>query len=118
MLGYTARRGGDAMLRRPLYVILNFTFIVILSVTMSGLAVAEQDTESANFWLTFCRQVVTGHLQQGDAFNVGACAGTISGLVYTGRALGVCIPENATREQAARVVVQYLDQHPTPRKNE
>jgi hypothetical protein len=105
------------MLRRPLYVILNFTFIGILSVIMSGLAVAEQDTESANFWLPFCRQVITGHLPQGDAFNDGACAGTIAGLMYTGRSVGVCAPEGATREQALRVVVQYLDQRPA-RTNE
>jgi hypothetical protein len=93
-------------------VILNFTFIGILSVTVSGLSVAQEDRRSANFWLPFCRQLLADHVHQDDALNVGACAGMISGLVYAGRAVGVCAPDNATRGQATRVVVQYLDQHP------
>jgi hypothetical protein len=56
------------MLRRLLYVILNFTFIGILSVTTSDMARAEVDNESANYWLPFCRHVVAGNFDQGDAF--------------------------------------------------
>ena len=109
------------MLRRLLYVILNFTFIGILSVTMSGSAVAQSDQEykkSANYWLPFCRQVAKGNFYQGDAFRNGGCAGIITGLLFLGRSAGVfCRPDGVTVEQAVRVVVQFLDQHPA-RTNE
>jgi hypothetical protein len=89
----------------------------ILSVTVSGSAFAEPDLKSANCWLPFCRHVAAGHNDQGDAFMNGACAGLIIGLAETGQSIGVCAPESATREQAVRVVVRYLDQHPA-RTNE
>ena len=105
------------MLRRLLYVILNFTFIGILSVTTSDMARAEVDKESANYWLPFCRHVVAGNFDQGDAFMNGTCLGMIIGLADLGRYVGACRPDSATLEQAARVVVQFLDQHPA-RTNE
>jgi hypothetical protein len=105
------------MQRRPLYVILNFTFIGILSVTVSSSAFAEPDIKSANYWLPFCRQAVTNDLHQGDALNVGACVGMIIGLGYMRQSAGVCPPTGVTPEQAARVVVQYIDQRPA-RTNE
>jgi hypothetical protein len=105
------------MVRRLLSVILNFTFISILSVTMRDMAVAEQDMQSANYWLPFCRHVAAGNGDQGDAFINGGCAGIIAGLMYLGRSVGVCAPESASPEQAARVVVKYLDQNPA-RTNE
>jgi hypothetical protein len=82
------------MLRRLLYVILNFTFIGILSVTTSDMARAEVDKESANYWLPFCRHVVAGNFDQGDAFFNGACVGIITGLVYVGRSVGMCRPDS------------------------
>jgi hypothetical protein len=100
-----------------LYVILNITFIGILSVTVNGFAVADVDRQSANYWMPFCRQVTTGHFRQGDVFRNGACAGIIDGFMYTGRSVGMCAPEGATIRQAVRVVVQFLDQHPA-RTNE
>ena len=105
------------MLRRSANVILNFTFIGVLSGTMSGLAVAQEDQKSANYWLPFCRQVVEDKLNQSDAFNDGACVGFITGLASLGRVVGVCRPEGSTPEQAVRVVIQYLDQRPA-RTNE
>jgi len=110
--------GGDAMLRRSANVILNITFIGILSVTVSSLAVAAEMDESANYWLPFCRQVAKGNFYQGDAFRNGGCAGIITGLLFLGRSAGVfCRPDGVTVEQAVRVVVQFLDQHPA-RTNE
>jgi hypothetical protein len=84
---------------------------------MSGMARAEVDKESANYWLPFCRHAATGKFDQDDPFFNGACVGVIDGFIYTGRSIGVCAPESATLEQALRVVVQYLDQHPA-RTNE
>jgi hypothetical protein len=110
--------GGDAMLRRSANVILNITFIGILSATVSSLAVAAEMDESANYWLPFCRQVAKGNFYQGDAFRNGGCAGIITGLLVLGRSAGVfCRPDGVTVEQAVRVVVQFLDQHPA-RTNE
>jgi len=106
------------MLRRSANVILNITFIGILSVTVSSLAVAAEMDESANYWLPFCRQVAKGNFYQGDAFRNGGCAGIIHGLLVVGRPIGVfCRPDGVTVEQAVRVVVQFLDQHPA-RTNE
>ena len=105
------------MLRRSANVILNITFIGILSATVSSLAVAAEMDESANYWLPFCRHVAAGHKSEGDAFMNGTCLGMIIGLADLGRYVGACRPDSATLEQAARVVVQFLDQHPA-RTNE
>ena len=106
------------MLRRSANVILNITFIGILLVTVSGLAVAESDSASANFWLPSCHHVAAGKLDEGNAFRTGGCAGIINGLLFLGRSAGVfCQPDGVTIRQAVRVVVQFLDQHPA-RTNE
>jgi hypothetical protein len=73
--------------------------------------------ESANYWLPFCRQAATGNFYQGDAFRNGGCMGIITGLLSLRGSVGVCVPQNSTLEQAVRVVVQFLDQHPA-RTNE
>jgi L-rhamnose isomerase len=105
------------MLRRPLSVILNFTFIGILSATVSGLAIAEPDSQSARYWLPHCQHAAKGEFYQGNPFMNGSCAGLIAGLAFMGQLVDACIPESATPEQLTRVVVQYLDQHPA-RTNE
>ena len=64
------------MLRRLVNVILNFTFIGILSATVSGSAFAEPDKQSANYWMPFCRQAATGnYYNQGGRFYEGLLRG-------------------------------------------
>ena len=42
------------------------------------------------------------------------CLGIIVGLSYSGRSDGtICMPVGVTREQAVRVVVQYIDGQPS-----
>jgi hypothetical protein len=40
------------------------------------------------------------------------CAGIVVGLSFMGQPYGICVPADTTSEQAASVVVQYIDGQP------
>jgi hypothetical protein len=47
-----------------------------------------------------------------------ACIGVVSMLLFTGRERGICPPAPVTRQHAAGVVAQYLDENPQVRLEE
>ena len=47
-----------------------------------------------------------------DFSRMSFCVGIITGLSYMGQPYGICLPVGATSQQAARVVVQYIDGRP------
>ncbi len=88
-----------------------------------GVAVAQPDRTSANYWMQGCRDAaalinfsIDGESKE-DLLKRGFCVGVIDGLSYLGTSSGVCVPVGVTAEQAARVVVQYIDGQPA-RMNE
>ncbi len=88
-----------------------------------GVALAQPDPTSANYWMQGCRDAaalinfsIDGESKE-DLLTRGFCVGVIDGLSYLGTSSGVCVPVGVTAEQAARVVVQYIDGQPA-RMNE
>jgi hypothetical protein len=79
-------------------------------------AFAEIDTSSANLLMPACREwamATAGSPLRGDPMLRGLCVGTIDGIFYVDKK--ICPPPNASKinlGQIARVVVQYIDNHP------
>jgi hypothetical protein len=77
-----------------------------------GAAFADPDTQSANFYLSACRDFTVQSKISSDSFTRGLCVGNIDALMTVGAPLGICPPPTATLKQAILVVVQYIDQRP------
>ena len=94
--------------------LLRETLMALLMLVMIGCgAVAQDDINSANYWLPFCQSAATGDHSQGNSPLVSYCAGLVDGLTT----FAACQPKGVTPEQAIRVVVQYLGERPA-RMNE
>jgi hypothetical protein len=74
---------------------------------------AEPDVGSGNYMLQHCQHYIAN-----DRFDVwdGECGGTIGTLLFLGNALPegfkVCRPKGASKQQAARVIVNYMQSNP------
>src|SRR6516164_3861874 len=84
-----------------------------------GLAVAQLDQTSANYWMPACRDAAStnfygesGEPQTIHVFKMGFCAGVINGITYMKTSIGVCQPDGVSTQQATSVVVQYIDKRP------
>ncbi len=89
-----------------------------------GVAVAQPVPASADYWMPGCRDAAAliqfsndGDFKD-DLVKIGFCVGIINGLSYSGVSSGLCVPVGVTAQQAARVVVQYIDGQSTMRVNE
>jgi hypothetical protein len=76
-----------------------------------GIALAQQDTGSADYVIVGCRDGMSGENRQ--LFRQGLCAGIVQTIFYFGRtSFNVCMPEGVTMGQAIGAVVAYIDQQP------
>jgi hypothetical protein len=94
-------------------------------------AVAQEDTESANFMLPYCKLTpaqtggaqAAGNKAGSPAFLAGRCAGLVQGIADTlalvkeansDKLTPLCVdrPKGANTDQAVKVVVKYGDTHP------
>jgi Rap1a immunity proteins len=98
------------------------TLVVILNY---GVAVAQPAPATADYWMPGCRDAATliqfsndGDSKRDDLVKMGFCAGIINGLSYAGVSSGLCVPAGVTAQQAAGVVVQYIDGQAIARVNE
>ena len=96
------------------------TFLVVLN---CGAAVAQPVPSSADYWMPGCRDAAalihfSNDGDPGDLVKIGFCVGIINGISYTGAPSGLCVPVDITAQQAALVVVQYIDGEATTRMNE
>jgi hypothetical protein len=62
------------------------------------IAAAQENTASADWLMPGCRALVGGTVES-TPFKAGVCAGTISGLAFQGRKIGLCIPTEATPDE-------------------
>jgi hypothetical protein len=98
--------------------------MLISTATMANAAekdAAEKDADianySANYWLPYCKVFIGGKLPDDD-FRPNFCAGMIFGLGILLRQdpksplYCVDIPEGVTFEQAIRMVIRYIEEHP------
>jgi hypothetical protein len=81
-------------------------------------AASQQDYGSGNFVLPHCRSAVVSK-KTGSTYVEGICIGAIDAVVALGGVHpgpsprgAICAPDNATREQAVRVVVRYMETNP------
>jgi hypothetical protein len=104
----------------------------------AGPAQTQEDGNSGNFLLPFCKawlhivsrdpnliknEIAAGNASPGGLqmyfLKAGMCAGEVVGIVQMLRLLKgnnpspmVCVPDEATKEQSVRAVVNSLEQHP------
>ena len=91
-------------------------FLAILFCTIAGRAIAQMDFDSGNFMLPPCKAAIEGP-SAGPRLNVwaGQCAGVIDGLKWIGSSIegsDKFCPPRVPPEQAQRVVVRFMEQHP------
>jgi hypothetical protein len=85
---------------------------VIALLGQQGVAVAQSDVSSANYFMNGCRSFATKADARG-AFLHGSCVGRVATIFQFGRRyFGVCPPDGANVGQAVRVVILYIDQRP------
>ncbi len=74
-----------------------------------GFAVAEDAAFSAHDLMAGCRAYVGKNISTEDYFAAKYCAQIIDGIIAE---RGICPPASSTPEQAAGVVVKYIDGRP------
>lgn len=76
-------------------------------------AKAEENLRSGNYMLSHCKNLLAG---ANPGVWEGQCGGSIYALMYVGSSLKddfrFCKPDGVTQEQAERIVVKYLSDHP------
>ena len=88
--------------------------MMVLLTTHAMPAVAQPDLNSGNAWVEPCRAALDKNNSQ-DPFSEGVCFGFVTGVFTTlawPRNERICPPNEATVNQALRVIVYWLDQHP------
>lgn len=93
--------------------------LVLLIATISSSFTMAKDTGSGNHLLNACNTFMSDSKQgmlYSEGLDAGYCVGLVSGIAET--IIGsdnptACFPKSSvTREQAVRVVVKYLNNHP------
>jgi hypothetical protein len=82
-----------------------------------GVAVAEPDQPSASYLMPGCRDaasLITFSVPESEeeVAHMNFCAGIVVGLSFIGELHGICVPPDTTSQQAASIVVQYIDGQP------
>lgn len=92
--------------------------LAVMAVTITNSAKADETDHSANYYLPGCREFVNKQFGS-NPFLQGECVGILEGLSVTATNLNrmfavsvSCVPDNATLNQIAAVVVRWFDQHP------
>ena len=98
------------------------SIIVVALILNCRIAVAQPNQYSANDIMPGCRDaaalIAFSNPSNASSDLASFCLGITVGLSYLGRSDGtICLPVGVTREQAVRVVVQYIDGQPA-RMNE
>jgi hypothetical protein len=96
------------------------TFIISASLVLAlltGPALGEEDTSSANAIMPGCRAFLEKEPPSSRIawYEGGVCIGMIKGLSYAASMqppIPFCVPDDATIGQMVRVVVSYIDRHP------
>lgn len=98
---------------------LNKLSVLLLAALNSSFALAEVDAGSGNHLLNACNVFMSSSKQDvgySEGLDAGYCVGMVSGVAETiilnDKPLA-CLPGSGiTREQAVRIVVKYLNNHP------
>ena len=91
---------------------------LIVALIFSGVVVAGPNQTSADYVMPGCRDVASlitfSNIAESEeqVSLMGFCAGIVVGLSFMGQPYGICVPVGTTSQQAASVVVQYIDGQP------
>ena len=92
--------------------------LIAVMIFNCGVAVAEPNQTSADYIMPGCRDAASlmifskvGESEQEVSLR-SFCLGIVVGLSFMGELHGICVPPDTTSQQAASVVVQYIDGRP------
>jgi Ssp1 endopeptidase immunity protein Rap1a len=89
---------------------------LILATTLSlRMAIAEPERSPDSALISGCRELaelIIFSNSGDDPYQKGLCSGMITSLGFLGKAYDVCLPAGTTFQQAANVIVQYIDGRP------
>jgi hypothetical protein len=92
--------------------------LIVAMIFDCEVAVAEPDQTSADYVMPGCRDAASlitfsnvGEPED-QASLMGFCAGIVAGFSFMGQPYGICVPAGTTAQQAASIVVQYIDGQP------
>jgi hypothetical protein len=73
---------------------------------------AQEDEQSANYWLPFCQAAldIRGSYSPASVSVQARCLRAIADLLYANR--NICVPHDALSGQAIRLVVAYIQARP------
>src|SRR5215471_10711258 len=92
--------------------------LIVALIFNCGVAVSEPNPTSADYVMPGCRDVASpitfsnvGESEE-EVSRMSFCAGIVIGLSFMGQSYGICVPAGTTAQQAASIVVQYIDGQP------
>jgi hypothetical protein len=90
---------------------------IVVMLVRCGVAVAGPNQPSASYFMPGCRDaasLITFSVKETeeDVARMNFCAGIVVGISFTGELHGICVPADTTSQQAAGVVVRYIDGQP------
>lgn len=91
----------------------NTLFGCVLCLVLAGFwscAAKAQDGQSANHVMAGCRNYLAARFSVDTALPIGVCIGEVTAIADISPK--VCPPSKSTNDQAIRIVVLYIDQHP------
>jgi hypothetical protein len=89
-----------------------YAVAILLALTMPANA-QTNPRSTANEMLSGCKGFIGDKTPPSlkEALGQGRCGGFVAALVYA-RSVFSCVPEGATQEQGARIVVKYIEARP------
>lgn len=90
---------------------------VVVMLVRCGVAVAGSNQPSASYFMPGCRDaasLITFSVRESEeeVARMNFCAGMVVGISFMGEPHGICVPADATSQQATGIVVQYIDGQP------
>ena len=98
--------------------VLSAIALIVEMIFNCGVAVAGPNQTSADYVMPGCRDAASlitfsnvGESEE-QASLMGFCAGIVAGFSFMGQPYGICVPAGTTAQEAASIIVQYIDGQP------
>jgi Rap1a immunity proteins len=92
--------------------------VIVVMIFNCGVAIAGPNQPSADYIMPGCRDAASlitfsniGESEE-EVARLNFCKGIVVGLSFMGEPYGICVPPGTTSQQAASIVVQYIDGQP------
>jgi hypothetical protein len=98
--------------------VLSAIALIVEMIFNCGVAVAGPNQTSADYVMPGCRDAASlitfsnvGESEE-QASLMGFCAGIVAGFSFMGQPYGICVLAGTTAQEAASIIVQYIDGQP------